>query len=194
MGLEAATYIQDLVSTNPAAGDDVSVGDDHIRLLKTVLKTTFPGADRLFPFREIYEKSANFNVLEDERNALYAISTTGGSWVATLPSLNNTHIGWEYFFVKSTTGANPYFIAPASGTLISGEVEAISRARRAVPGSFTRAVWQGLTNGWRLTRAVGLPVGSLIRMGLLSRRRVRIIPSIMQLSEVDYFQHKQDIS
>jgi hypothetical protein len=42
MGLESATYIDDLVITNPAGADDRSTADDHIRLVKAVLKTTFP--------------------------------------------------------------------------------------------------------------------------------------------------------
>jgi hypothetical protein len=42
MPLEAATYIDGLVSTNPAAGDGSGQGDDHLRLLKSVLKATFP--------------------------------------------------------------------------------------------------------------------------------------------------------
>lgn len=43
MGLEAATYINGLVSTNPiGASDAKSQGDDHIRLIKSVLKATFP--------------------------------------------------------------------------------------------------------------------------------------------------------
>lgn len=43
MGLEVATYINQLVTTNPVgASDPVSQGDDHLRLLKTVLKNTFP--------------------------------------------------------------------------------------------------------------------------------------------------------
>lgn len=42
MGLEAATYISQLVPTNPVgATDPVSQGDDHIRLLKTTLQNTF---------------------------------------------------------------------------------------------------------------------------------------------------------
>ena len=45
MALEDLTgtkYIDDLNSSNPAAGDNVSEGDDHIRGIKNVLKTTFP--------------------------------------------------------------------------------------------------------------------------------------------------------
>lgn len=44
MGLETATYISDLVSTNPAATDQVSTADDHLRLIKSVLQSTFPDA------------------------------------------------------------------------------------------------------------------------------------------------------
>lgn len=42
MGLESATYISDLVATNPASSDAKSQGDDHIRLLKSTLQATFP--------------------------------------------------------------------------------------------------------------------------------------------------------
>ena len=42
MSLESATYISDLVSTNPAAGDLKSQGDDHLRLIKSTVKATFP--------------------------------------------------------------------------------------------------------------------------------------------------------
>ncbi|MFZ6653791.1 hypothetical protein [Undibacterium sp. TJN19] len=43
MGLETANYINDLTITNPTASDPKSQGDDHIRLLKTVLKECFSG-------------------------------------------------------------------------------------------------------------------------------------------------------
>lgn len=43
MGLESATYLNDLVSTNPTGSDGKSEGDDHIRLVKAVLQATLPG-------------------------------------------------------------------------------------------------------------------------------------------------------
>ena len=43
MPLEAANYISDLDSTNPAATDQKKQGDDHIRLLKSCLLATLPG-------------------------------------------------------------------------------------------------------------------------------------------------------
>lgn len=43
MTVETATYIDDLNDSNPASGDNLSEGDNHIRLLKTVLQNTFSG-------------------------------------------------------------------------------------------------------------------------------------------------------
>jgi hypothetical protein len=40
--VESVTYISDLNTSNPAAGDAKSEGDDHIRNLKTALRNTFP--------------------------------------------------------------------------------------------------------------------------------------------------------
>lgn len=45
MALESASYISGLVSANPPASDPVAQADDHIRLIKSVLKTTFPNID-----------------------------------------------------------------------------------------------------------------------------------------------------
>jgi len=41
MGLETATYISQLTATNPTASDPVSQGDDHLRLIKSVLQSQF---------------------------------------------------------------------------------------------------------------------------------------------------------
>jgi hypothetical protein len=43
MALETATYISQLTATNPTTSDSVAQGDDHLRMLKTVLKTQFSG-------------------------------------------------------------------------------------------------------------------------------------------------------
>ena len=42
MGLETGTYIDSLNSSNPTATDAVSEGDDHLRLIKSTVKATFP--------------------------------------------------------------------------------------------------------------------------------------------------------
>ena len=42
MALESGTYISDLVITNPASTDSKSEGDNHLRLIKSAIKATFP--------------------------------------------------------------------------------------------------------------------------------------------------------
>jgi hypothetical protein len=42
MALETGSFISDLVVSNPQSSDSVSQADDHIRLIKSTVKTTFP--------------------------------------------------------------------------------------------------------------------------------------------------------
>lgn len=44
MGLETGSFIADLDDTWPLSGDLTSRGDDHLRLIKAILKAQFPGA------------------------------------------------------------------------------------------------------------------------------------------------------
>tara|TARA_Y100000310_G_scaffold94408_1_gene92037 strand:+ start:718 stop:1563 length:846 start_codon:yes stop_codon:yes gene_type:complete len=47
MGLETGTYVSDLTIANPVgASDPKSQGDDHLRLIKKVLRNTFPNGDK----------------------------------------------------------------------------------------------------------------------------------------------------
>jgi hypothetical protein len=45
VGLETGTYISDLVVTNPTGSDGKDKGDDHLRLLKSTIKATFPNVN-----------------------------------------------------------------------------------------------------------------------------------------------------
>ena len=42
MALESSTYIDGLIASNPTSSDNVGDGDNHIRLLKSTIKLTFP--------------------------------------------------------------------------------------------------------------------------------------------------------
>ena len=42
MALETGTFISDLVVTNPTGSDALAFADDHLRLVKSTLKNTFP--------------------------------------------------------------------------------------------------------------------------------------------------------
>ena len=61
MGLETGTYISELVSANPTATDPISQGDDHLRLIKTVLKNQFSG---LSGTTAVTSSGAELNILD----------------------------------------------------------------------------------------------------------------------------------
>ena len=42
MALESGTFIDSLVATNPAATDGLAQADDHMRLIKSTIKASFP--------------------------------------------------------------------------------------------------------------------------------------------------------
>src|SRR6185295_11086589 len=45
MALETASYVANLIASNPDGGDQRSTADDHIRLVKASLLRTFPKLD-----------------------------------------------------------------------------------------------------------------------------------------------------
>ena len=45
MALESATYVSGLVDSNPSGSDSISQGDDHLKLIKSVLQSTLPNAN-----------------------------------------------------------------------------------------------------------------------------------------------------
>ncbi|MCZ6775857.1 MAG: hypothetical protein O7D34_05320 [Ignavibacteria bacterium] len=60
MGLESASFISELVATNPVgAVDDYATADDHLRLIKSVLQSQFPN----FTALAVNPTSVEFNLL-----------------------------------------------------------------------------------------------------------------------------------
>lgn len=162
MGVEVATYIGDLVSTNPGSGDLVSQGDDHLRLVKAVLQNTFPGAEKAFYLPVSAAKSADFTVLAADMNKTFLVTTTSGLINMTLPTLASGDAGWECFMMKATTDVNPCMIKPPTGTLTSGAISGLAAARRCIPSSKVSCYWTG--TAWVIGRSqgVGGPVGTCI--------------------------------
>lgn len=162
MGLETATYIGDFVPTDPASGDLVSQGDDHIRLVKTVLQNTFPSVEKAFYFPTTAVVSANTTIVAANMNVTFRVTTTSAEIAMTLPSLASGDAGWECFVMKATFDTNGVFILPPTGTLTSGAITGLSAARRAIPGSKVSCFWTG--SSWIIGRSQGVagPVGSCI--------------------------------
>jgi hypothetical protein len=87
MGLEAATYIDQLVGTNPDGADDKNQGDNHLRLIKNVLQSQFPnlGTTALTP------TAVQLNDIIDNNRGMPA-----GTIVMWSGTDNNVPTGWAY--------------------------------------------------------------------------------------------------
>ena len=78
MGLESATYISQLTATNPTASDPVSQGDDHLRLIKSVLQSQFTTLGAA----AVTTTAAELNLLDGggyEGTAVLSTGETGGT-------------------------------------------------------------------------------------------------------------------
>ena len=113
MGLETGTYINDLVTTNPVgATDQKQFGDDHLRLIKSVLKATFPGMAGAFA--RVATKTGNYTVVVNDNTTMFnctAALTLAWTAVATL---GNGHIAAVF-----ANGAD-VIIDPNGAELVNG--------------------------------------------------------------------------
>jgi hypothetical protein len=143
MGIEISTYISGLTATWPPSGDPKSQGDDHLRLIKGVLQTTFPSATKAFYFPK-GESASTTMVLDatDQNNVLF-ITTTSGDVPITLPTgFVAADAGWSCEIVKITGDVNAAVVSPPSGTIISpaGATATIRVGAYCQPARFT---WTG---------------------------------------------------
>jgi microcystin-dependent protein len=160
VGLEVATYISQLVATNPVVTDQETQGANHLQLIKGVLLNTFPNASQPNPFPTATAVSANTSILAAQQNSTIFVNTSGGAVTLTLPTLLSSQAGWEVSIIKATTDTNPVFIAPATGTMNSGDLAGLSQCRRCIPGARTRVLWGGSV--WYAERVPRVPVGTVL--------------------------------
>lgn len=166
MSLESATWISELDVNNPTATDVRSQGDDHFRLVKTVLKNNFPTASKAWYNPNTVAKTGAYSILASDMNKTILVDTSGGAFDLTLPSLAAGDAGWECSFIKTTTDTNAFYIKPPSGTIQSGEVSGLAKTRRCIPGHRTRVLWTG--SDWIAERVVKVPVGTVLENHLAS--------------------------
>jgi microcystin-dependent protein len=162
MPVEIATFIADLVATNPPTSDLETQGANHLQLIKSVLQNVFGTSVRRFvglPTSSAINASGALTI--NAANTTFYVNTGAGAVTITLPAgLAVSDDGWECSFIKSTFDANPILFAPPSGTLQSGEYGGLSLARRCIPGRRTRCIWNG--TAFFLERTMSQPVGAMI--------------------------------
>lgn len=109
MAIESATFLSQLVTANPGGGDAKSEGDNHIRLLKTVLQNTFPGVGAAVSFGgwhakadALDTKTGNYTLVAgDDGKALYF--NLSGAATLTLLAAATAGNGYVVFVVKGPT-------------------------------------------------------------------------------------------
>ena len=75
MGLETGSTISSFITSNPTSSDPVNQGDDHLRLIKSVLQAQFPGAGGLGYATAITATEAELNALHGLTNYYFASGT-----------------------------------------------------------------------------------------------------------------------
>lgn len=154
MSLESATFIDDLDTANPASSDSKSQGDDHLRLIKLVLKNSIKRVSRAFYVPNTVAKSGNYSVLAADDNKTIVCDTTS-AFTLTLPTLSASDAGWCCYVLKTTTDANPVWIAPPSGT-----IHGFTKVRRSVANALVKVLWTGSV--FVVSRTFGVPIGALV--------------------------------
>lgn len=95
MPLESATFIADLNTANPPGSDSRSQGDDQLRLIKTVLQSTFPALGAS-PNTISYTPSV-IDPLTDNHKIFFVTEAESGA--VSLPDISTVVEGFTLHFV-----------------------------------------------------------------------------------------------
>jgi hypothetical protein len=120
MALESATYISQLNASDPTANDPRSQGDDHLRLIKSVLQTTFPNASGAIYFPIIVDtKTADYTIVApSDGGKIIPFDCSSGAVTATLPTVG-LFDGFSIQLLKSDFGPNDVTIS-GNGKTVNG--------------------------------------------------------------------------
>ena len=133
MALESGTYIKDLVDTNPPGTDAISQGDDHIRLIKTVLQNSFPSTNNAAIIPDISGNGLKYLQVNSGATATQWSSIRQRGYVsrATIEYSSATAIligAGEYEVDDGSTPTNYYWDSQLTFTIGSGGSNASSSA------------------------------------------------------------------
>jgi hypothetical protein len=165
MGLETGSYIKDLVPTNPQGTDPKSQGDDHLRLIKSVLQNTLPVADgpiNLAPdyLEFVAPNTANNYTLRNNEDGSFDI-LRGTTVVQSISANGNT-------IIKGTT-TNDNAAAGMVGEYIENSATGIVIGSGGSPGqictlSLSAGDWD--ISGGATTAAAGTTTTSQLGVGV----------------------------
>lgn len=132
MTVESASYLNDANSALPDGADSKSEGDNHLRLLKTILKATFPGmAGRAW---RTQSKSSGYTAIATDNMSVLrftasatltmtAVGTLGNGWVCALIAPSGVTITIDGDGTEEINGAATFdVVGPAMALLFASAV------------------------------------------------------------------------
>ena len=184
MALETATYLDSLVDSNPAGTDDKSDGDNHLRLIKSVLQNTFPNADQAFRLQhgKLKVKSSGSLALTDEG---YMMVLTGSLRAVTLPA--SAPVGFQIGVKRGqSSGAVTKVSAPSGENIGDDGVDLVSSKYEL--GSKGDYAWfvKNATSGdeWVVTQVHKEGGGESLNRNAASRARALSLGSVATVVDV----------
>jgi len=152
MGLETGTYIDSLVTTNPASTDGLAQADDHLRLIKSTLKSTFPSITGA-----VSATQAELNVLDGITSSTSELNVLDGI-TATTAELNFTD-----GVTSNIQTQLDAVLAAATSAVPAGVISLWSGASNAIPSGY--ALCDGTNNTPDLRNRFVIGAGSTYAVG-----------------------------
>tara|TARA_R110002020_G_scaffold195098_2_gene396085 strand:- start:4221 stop:5249 length:1029 start_codon:yes stop_codon:yes gene_type:complete len=146
MGIESGNFINDLNEDWPTATDNVSDGDNHLRLIKKVVKDSFPGVDRVSEYIYVHTSAPTVSVGKgrlwlDTSTTPNLLKIYDGSAFKKLPIsatvdyklMGNDTVGWVLPTADGT--ANYPLTTTGSNVLAFAQIDTAAIADNAVDGA-----------------------------------------------------------
>lgn len=153
MALESGTYINDFVTTNPVnATDSVTQGGNHLRLIKTFNKNTFPNATKPFYFPElesIDHTDTPYSVSTSQRNVVIVVDASTASVTINLADAATVGEGSRVTVVRTDTGSNTVTIDGSGAQTIDGA--STRTVAKALTGKYTSVTLECDGSDWFAT-------------------------------------------
>lgn len=126
MGLETGTYIDSLNASNPTTSDNVAQGDDHLRLLKSTIKASFPNVTGAVTATHTAINTASTNYVPSGALTAYAGSSAPTGWLlADGSAVSRTTYATLFAAIGTTYGAgngsSTFNLPNLSGRTIAGK-------------------------------------------------------------------------
>ncbi len=139
MALESATYISDLNTSNPTSTDVLSQADDHLRLIKAAIKTTFPNINGAVTATPAALNAATSFDMPSGSIIVYAGSSAPTGFLFCDGSAISRSTYSALFGILSTTygvgdGSSTFNIPDIRGRVIAGKEASASLLTSALGG------------------------------------------------------------